>query len=222
MDGTRHLDPPAFNSTTAFLDNIDLVLQMLKCIRENGDRRSATLVCKGWNDLSVSIPSWRKVCLEINSSEIEDGRWHASVATVKDILSHRKHIVRWSLDIGNLTQEMTRSSDLLTLMSHLQWLKICMGEKYNPAQFSWEKRVITITALPNLTYFEFSDEGIGMSALNVRNLPLLETLHIDNEFPLKDGLEVLECPKLVTMYVREIGMVPPSLMASLRDLPMFL
>ena len=49
---------PDTTSMAAFLGNTDFMSHMFGFIKENEDKQSATLVCKGWKELSHTFPTW--------------------------------------------------------------------------------------------------------------------------------------------------------------------
>ena len=102
-------------SMTAFLDNFDLMSHMFGFITEKEEKKSATLVCKGWRELSHTFPIWRKAIFNVNyesGSRLEriekqgqETFWKASKPTIEGMLTHRKHITQyllyyqyWSID----------------------------------------------------------------------------------------------------------------------------
>ena len=63
---------PDTTSMTAFLDNTDLMSHMFGFITEKEEKQSATLVCKGWRELSHTFPTWRKARLNIKFKNEEN------------------------------------------------------------------------------------------------------------------------------------------------------
>ena len=63
---------PDTTSMTAFLDNTDLMSHMFGFIRKKEEKQSATLVCKGWRELSHTFPTWRKARLNIKYKNEEN------------------------------------------------------------------------------------------------------------------------------------------------------
>ena len=93
---------------TAFFDNTDLLSHMFGYITNKEVKQSATLVCKGWRELSDTFPTWRKARFYVKMKEgyrldqvVKPGRewlgWIASRSAIKDMLTHMKHVSQYDL-----------------------------------------------------------------------------------------------------------------------------
>ena len=213
---------------TAFLECTDLMRHMLGFITEKEDKQSATLVCKGWREVSHTFPSWRMARLNI---KYEDGSylervekqvrepfwyelekklrqkplWDTTRSTIEGMLTQRKHITQYDFNCQYRSTDWW--ADLATFMPHLTWLSLYIKDKV-------DKKLETpfaLEGLPNLTYLSLGSAyddfdvygGYMLSSLSLR-LPKLQTLRLDEHGDKEyiRGMRELdiECPSLV--YLR--------------------
>ena len=194
----------ATTSMPAFLNCTDLMSLMFGFITEKEDKQSATLVCKGWRELSETFPTWRKARLTIkyeNGSYLEQKKervrepfWdeleETSMSTIEGMLTHRKHIRQY--DLICQYRSIDWWADLATFMPHLTWLSLCVGQ----GVYEMEETPFALEGLPNLTYLSlvatYHCFGSGkhlLSSLSLR-LPVLQTLELEEHGDKEYAMEV--------------------------------
>lgn len=106
-EAKRSSVPDATAMTTVF-DASDLLTQVIGLISDKYDRIRVSYVCKRWREVSEMFPTWKKARFHVT---YEDGphlellpqhwthepSWEASVTTIKEMLTYRKHITQYSL-----------------------------------------------------------------------------------------------------------------------------
>ena len=203
-------------STTAFLECTDLMSHMFGFITEKEEKQSATLVCKGWRELSHTFPTWKKAIFNINyesrflleriEKQGQETYWVASKPTIEGMLTHRKHITQyflyyqyWSIDWW---------ADLAISMSHLTWLTLIVRKEVDGIV----ETPFALRDLPNLThlylYAGYQTTLVSihvmypLSSVSLR-LPALQTLELDEYMEKGRAMEVremdIECPSLVSL-----------------------
>ena len=208
-------------SMTTFSEREELMRHVFNSI-EKGDWQSATLVCKGWRDVSHTIPTRRTAnfdVLPMDGPHMEPigalgGYLGVSKFSLKEIFVKRKHIVQFTLCIGS--KSFRSWAELSTSMRHVQWLDLSFNTR-DAKNDKGEIEPFIMASLPSLTFLHLSLANKA-SSLSL-HLPALQSLRLSRFYPLDQDYR---CPKLETLTIdMERGMVvAPSLISNLCSLVM--
>ena len=154
QDGVKRRRTARTNSMATFFESDDLMRHMFNCI-EKGDQQSATLVSKGWRDVSHTMPTWRKASLYVvpmDGPHMEPrvpGLFGVSTFSLMEILDHRKHIVQFTLILASQTFGLW--AELATSMPHVQWLDLFINVRDAKENDKGEMEPFRMVGLPSLT-----------------------------------------------------------------------
>ena len=154
---------------------------MFNCI-EKGDWQSATLVCKGWRDVSYTMPTWRKASLyvvPVDGPFVKrrvTGMFGVSKFSLKEVLVQRKHIVQFKFVLARQTSGLW--AELATSMPHVQWLDLSINTRDAKGNDEGEMEPFGMAGLPSLTRLQLRGSLEKQASRLSLHLPALQSLHL--------------------------------------------